>query len=128
MFQRAMDQVLQGLLNIHCYLDNIDIVISHILPDGQERPIAFASRTLSKVEQNYMQIEREALWIIFGVCKFHHYLYGQKFALLPDQCPLTTILSPSKTIPAMAAARMQRWTLLLAAHDCAVQYREVVQH
>ncbi|KAL6458039.1 hypothetical protein MHYP_G00332690 [Metynnis hypsauchen] len=43
---------------------------------GEEKPIAFASRTLSKVEQNYAQIEREALAIIFVVRKIHQYLYG----------------------------------------------------
>ncbi|KAL6457444.1 hypothetical protein MHYP_G00344070 [Metynnis hypsauchen] len=103
-------------------------VISHILPNGQEKPVAFASRTLNKAERNYAQIEREALSIIFGVRKFHHYLYGRKFTLLTDHRPLTTILSPSKAIPSMAAARMQRWALLLAAHDYTIQYREASHH
>ena len=106
----------------------IGAVISHILPDGQERPIAFASRTLNQAERNYAQIEREALGIVFGVRKFHHYLYGRKFTLLTDHRPLTTILSPNKATPSMAAARMQRWALLLAAHDYTIQYREAARH
>ncbi|XP_048031439.1 uncharacterized protein K02A2.6-like [Megalobrama amblycephala] len=106
----------------------VGAVISHILPDGLERPTAFASRTLSKAEQNYAQIEREALGIVFGVRKFYQYLYGQKFTLLTDHHPLTTIFSPTKAIPSMAAARMQRWALLLAAYDYDIQYRDGAHH
>ncbi|XP_048084302.1 uncharacterized protein LOC125284409 [Alosa alosa] len=89
---------------------------------------AYASRTLSKAEQNYAQIEKEALAIVFGVRKFHQYLYGNKFTLLTDHRPLTSILSPLKSTPSMAAARMQRWALLLdvspiccARHDLTIQ-------
>ena len=31
----------------------IGVIISHILPDGSDRPIAFASQKLSPTEQNY---------------------------------------------------------------------------
>ncbi|XP_048854231.1 uncharacterized protein K02A2.6-like [Brienomyrus brachyistius] len=106
----------------------VGAVLSHIMPDGEERPIAYASRTLNKAEQNYAQIEREALAIVFGVRKFYQYLYGNKFTLLTDHRLLTTILSPVKSIPSMAAARMQRWALLLAAHNYTIQYRKGASH
>ena len=106
----------------------VGAVLSHAMPDGEERPIAYASRTLSKAEQNYAQIEREALAIVFGVRKFHQYLYGNKFTLLTDHRPLTSILSPVKSTPSMAAARMQRWALLLSAHEYTIQYRKGALH
>ena len=51
-------------------------VISHVMENGEERPIAFASRTLNSAKKNYAQIQREALAIVF-FC----YLFGRKFTL-----------------------------------------------
>ena len=59
-------------------------VISHVLPNGQERPIAYASRTLTSSEKNYAQYEREALSIVFGLTKFHKYLHGRPFTIVTD--------------------------------------------
>ncbi|KAJ7995326.1 hypothetical protein DPEC_G00243390 [Dallia pectoralis] len=106
----------------------VGAVVSHIMPNGEEKPIAFASRTLNKAECNYAQIEREALSIVFGVRKFHQYLYGRKFTLLTDHRPLTSIFGPYTRIPSLAASRMQRWALLLSAHTYEIEYRKSEQH
>ena len=106
----------------------IGAIISHICEDGSERPIAFASQTLSPAEMNYPQIEKEALSLIYGVTKFHQYLYGLKFVLVTDHCPLTILLGPKQGIPPLAAARMQRWTLVLSGYNYSIEFRPTTAH
>ena len=50
-------------------------------------------------------------------------MYGKKFSLITDHQPLTRIFGPKSGIPALAAARMQRWAVLLSAYDYDIQYR-----
>ena len=106
----------------------VGAVISHVMKDGQEHPIAFASRTLLPSERNYAQVEKEALSLIFGVSKFHLYLYGRHFTLITDHKPLTTILGPKKGIPPMAAARLQRWAVCLSAYSYDIQFKPTAAH
>ena len=95
----------------------VGAVISHVYPNGSERPVVYASRTLSASERNYSQLEKQALSLIFGLCKFHQYLYGRKFTLVTDHQTLTIIFNNKKGIPPLAAARLQRWALQLSAHN-----------
>ena len=98
-------------------------VISHQMDDGTERPISFASRTLSTAERNYGQLDKEALAIIFGVKRFHQYLYGRKFTIQSDHKPLQYLLGETRGIPVMASARVQRWALTLSAYDYTIAYK-----
>ena len=106
----------------------IGAVLSHIMDDGSERPIAFASRTLSKTEKNYSQIDKEALALVWGVKKFHLYLFGRHFTLVTDHDPLTSIFHPKKGIPAMTVARLQRYALFLAGFNYSIEYKNTTQH
>ncbi len=91
----------------------IGAVLLHVMADGTERPIAFASRSLTAAEKNYAQIDREALSLVWGVKQFNQYLYGNTFTLITDHQPLVSIFNPQKGVPQTAAARMQRWALIL---------------
>ena len=102
-------------------------VLSHI-SDDIEKPIAFASRTLSPSEQNYSMIEKEALAIIFAVKKFHQYLFGRRFTLQTDHKPLAFLLGPKRGIPVLAVSRLQRWSIQLAAYQYDIEYRASKNH
>ena len=118
------------LLRLACDASSYGVgaVISHVFPDGSERPVAYGSRTLTKAEKNYPQIEREALSIIFGVKKFYQYVYGRKFTLITDHKPLVAILGPRKGLPALAAARLQHWAVTLSAYSYDVRFRPTEKH
>lgn len=94
----------------------------HHMMDGLEQPVTFASRSLQSSEQKYVQIEREALGIIFAVRRFHQYLYGRSFTLVTDHWLLCKIFGPKEGIPPLAAAKMQRWALILSAYQYTIKY------
>lgn len=102
----------------------VGAVIFHVLPEGEERPIAFASRTLTSAEKNYAQCEREALALIFGLKKFHKFLFGRKFILYTDHQPLVSILGQNKATPSQAASKLQRWSLIMSAYQYTLKYRK----
>lgn len=100
----------------------IGALICHLMEDKTERPIAFASRTLSSCEVKYSQIEKEALAIIYGLDKFNEYLYGIKFTIVTDHKPLWYIFHPNKGIPQFSANRLRRWAVILSNYDYHIEY------
>ena len=53
--------------------------------------VCYASRVPTKIEQNYQNLEREALETIWGMEKFHYFLYGKELTLETDQKALVSI-------------------------------------
>lgn len=101
----------------------VGAVLSHQYPDGTERPLQYASQTLTRIQQRYSQIDKEAYSITFGIRKFHQYLYGRKFTLVTDNKPISQIFSESKGLPTMSAMRMQHYAAFLQAFDYKIRHR-----
>ena len=127
-FRRIQAELLSDRVLTHYSLDRelflavdasptgLGAVLYHDI-DGCERPVSFASRSLNPAERNYSQLEREALAIVYGVKKFHKFLFGRQFVMQTDNQPLSFILNPKSGIPKVAAARIQRWAIQLAAYN-----------
>jgi RNase H-like domain found in reverse transcriptase/Reverse transcriptase (RNA-dependent DNA polymerase)/Integrase zinc binding domain len=73
-----------------------------------DRPIAYASATLTPCQQKMAQIEKEMLAIVFGCERFHFYLYGMPFTVQTDHKPLLGIVT--KPLEAISP-RLQRLLL-----------------
>lgn len=85
-----------------------------------DRPVAYASKALTSCQQNYSQIEKEMLAIVYGCEHFHQYLYGQREVIVEtDHKPLEAILKKSIH---QAPLRLQRMILRLKPYAIKVKY------
>lgn len=84
-------------------------------------PVCYASRSLTKAEQNYAQIEKELLACVYACEKFYTYLYGRgDITIETDHKPLVSIISkPIATAP----ARLQRMLLRLQPYCFKLIYK-----
>ena len=107
------------ILAVDASFDGYGAVLSQ-LQKGEKvaRPVAFASRTLSKSQLNYPAHRLEFLALKWAICdKFSHWLKGRHFTAWSDNNPLTYIL----TKPRLDACE-QRWVAKLAAYDFDLKY------
>jgi hypothetical protein len=99
-------------------------VLSHII-EGQERQIAFTSRSLTAAERNYSLVDREAIAIVFSVDHFFNHLFGRHFKLVTDNRPLTKIFYQKAKLPPMTLGRLLRYATFLSAFDYGLSKRHL---
>ena len=86
--------------------------------DGTTRPLAYASRSLQRHEQNYGVMELEALGVVWAVRHFHPYLYGNRCHVYTDHEALKSLLNTPHP-----SGKLARWGLSLQELDLHVHYR-----
>ena len=119
-----------------CYDPHVDIVAScnaspygvgavlfHRWSNETESPVAFTSRSLNNTEKKYSQFDKQTLSLVFGVDKFHKYVFDRLFTLTTDCKPLLGLFQEGKAISEMVFGRVQRWGLKLAAYTYRLRYR-----
>ena len=78
---------------------SVGAVLFHIMPNGSEKPVVYASWTLLAAKKNYSQLDKKGLGIILGAKKFHQYLLGRTFRIVTDYKPLVSFFQPDKAYP-----------------------------
>ncbi len=103
--------------------------LDHVMENGKERSLRYASKCLISSKRNYSQIEKEGLPIVFGTHKFRHYLLGKKFPLRTDHRPFVSLLDVIKvTAPTCSSSRLVRWAFKLSQFDYQIVYQSSASH
>lgn len=89
-----------------------------LLQDNQ--PVAYASKTMTPCQENYAQIEKEALAITYGCLKFRQFVYGKHIEIETDHKPLISIF---KKPLSSVSPRIQRMLLQLQPYQITLQYK-----
>ena len=63
--------------------------------NGEWKPIAYASRSLTEIETGYAQIEKEALATTWACERFSNYTLGKRIYIETDHKPLVPLLKPN---------------------------------
>ena len=85
-----------------------------------QRPVAYASRSLTDAESRYAQIEKELLAVQFSLERFNQYTYGKRVTIESDHKPLEAIV---KKALASAPPRLQRILLRMQKYDYMLEYK-----
>ena len=84
--------------------------------EGKLFLICYASKKLSDAEGNYSTIEKECLAVVWGIKRFHVYLYGVRFVLQTDHEPLKYM-----NIAKFTNNRLMRWAMFLQSDNMKVE-------
>ncbi|GFX91020.1 retrovirus-related Pol polyprotein from transposon 17.6 [Trichonephila clavipes] len=104
------------------FTDASSIGVGAVL-NQEQRPVVFASRTLSAAERNYTVTERECVAVVWALNKFRTYLGVLLIRVITDHAALTR-LTHGKNL----SNRLIRWALKLAEFNIELEHRPGTQN
>lgn len=108
--------------NIMLVTDASDIGVGAVLQlevDGNEVPVGYFSRLLTKSERNYCASDKETLAVVWAVKKCRHFLQGRKFTLITDHSAIVHLMNTMD-----AHGRWARWIVLLLGYTFEIKHRK----
>ncbi|KAH8318249.1 hypothetical protein KR059_000700, partial [Drosophila kikkawai] len=110
---------------VHCDASDYGIgaVLVQVSDSGEERPLAFMSKKLSKSQRNYSVTERECLAVILAIEKFRCYLELQPFEVVTDHSSLLWLMRQQNV-----SGRLARWIFRLQAFKFTISHRKGKDH
>ena len=100
--------------------DHIPTDMNNGIPSNLQ-PVAYASKSLSEAEQNYANIERELLSVVFSLETFKHFTSGRQMTIITDHKLLTSLFSKCL---ANTSPRLARMMLCISDYDANVFYQK----
>ena len=97
--------------------DASGFALGAVLSNFNDKPIAYASKTLNGAERNYSTIEKELLAIVWSVKHYRPYLFGRHFKILTDHRPLVYLFSMKEP-----SSRLTKFRLLLEEYNFSIEY------
>ena len=106
---------------LHCDASGCGLGAALVQKDteGGEHPVAYFSRTLSKVERNYSTTERELLAVVAAVDHFKHYIDGSHFTVVTDHSSLKWLSKLENP-----TGRLARWATRLSQYDFDIVHKK----
>ena len=116
------DKVGKMILDTDASAFGIGAVLSQI-QDGEEKVIAYASRTLSKTERQYCVTRRELLAVVVFTKHFKHYLMGRRFRVRTDHSSLQWLMNFKEP-----EGQLARWLESLSHYNFDIEHRAGKSH
>ncbi|XP_030760526.1 uncharacterized protein LOC115885682 [Sitophilus oryzae] len=91
--------------------------------DGENKIIAYASRSLSRTERNYSTVEKECLAVLFNIEKFRCYIEGVPFSVVTDNHSLLWLNNLSNP-----SGKLARWSVRLRQHTFDIIHKKGVSN